>query len=154
MGTLKEFRQRAERLNSERLITEIFRIIRSLEKEFVEKNKEQLYENRTDIFGKAIGFYSAATEDITGGEKKAGDPFNLRDTGNFYDGMYLKIENKVVSIYSTDPKTEMLLTAHENEFSTFLSGEIFGLTDKNLREVIEESILPLFVSAVRSGLLI
>lgn len=152
MATLLELQRAANQLNKRAIVDAIFTTVKEVENEIIEKNREQLSNDKTDIYEKAIGYYSRATEKITGGRKKAGTPFTLYDTGDFYRGFYLRIQNNVASVYSRDSKTKSLVDAHKDQFSTFLSGEFFGLTDENLREVIEKSILPLFISAIRGKL--
>lgn len=149
MGTLLELQKAANQLNKNAIVDAIFNTIKSIQKDIIDKNKEQLNKDKEDIYEKAIGYYSATTEILSGGRKRRGTPFTLNNKGDFQDGFYLRIQNNIASVYSRDSKTEMLLSSHLNKYSTFLSGEFFGLTDENLRDVIEESILPLFISAIR-----
>jgi len=153
MATLLRQLQAAQRVNKPSLIAEIVTVIRSLEKTFVDKNKEQLEKDSTDIHGRALGFYSQATEYITtnmallGGVnniKRAGDPYTGVDTGDWFEGFYMKVENGTLFFGSDDEKNDEILRGDH-----WLTTEFFGLTDENLREVIEKSILPLFIKVIR-----
>lgn len=156
MATLKQQLQKATILNRNFVIAEMFRIIRELERVFVEKNVNQINVDSTDIYGEALGFYSRATEYITtnqallGGDKEikyAGDPYTGKDTGDWLDGYYMKLENGVLRFGSTDPKNDAIVAGEH-----WLTTQFFGLTDENLREVIEQSILPFFITAMRKQL--
>ena len=110
-------------------------------------NKEQLFTFSSDIFGKPIGFYSKRTEEITGGRKKQGQPFNLVETGDFFKGFFAKVKGQEVLFGSTDSKTMLILTN-----PSLFSNSIFGLTDSSLEEVIEETIKPFYMRTIRRKL--
>lgn len=123
----------------------LFQKIKEIEKDLTRLNKRQLFEKSSDIFGNPIGYYSFATEVISKGKKKAGDPFDLFDTGDFFKGFFIKIDNGNVSFGSSDPKTPLI-------FQNLLSTDIFGLTDSNLNKVIQEKLLPLYLKEIRKVL--
>ena len=56
--------------------------------QFVEWVQSQLQAGQ-DGNGNPMGFYSRATEIITQGRKQEGDPYNLFDTGAFYNSMFV-----------------------------------------------------------------
>lgn len=141
MATLNQFLQKSKSLNEKTIRRDIFKFIRTIEKEFIDKNKEQIFEDSTDIFEQSLGFYSKATELISGGRKKAGEPYDGRDTGDWLDGWYMQVVANVVSFRSSDPKNGAILQG-EHWFTT----EFFGLTDKNLNGIIEKSILPFLIN--------
>lgn len=140
MATLLQQKAKAKNLTTRNQIDLIFRIIRQFESDFLDLNKKQLRQDSSDIEGDPIGFYSYATEVITQGRKRAGEPFNAFETGDFFRGFYLDIVGDSFRIFSTDPKTHLILDS-EN----WLSDQIFGLTDKNLKEVITKGLLPFFI---------
>ncbi len=80
-----------------------------------------------DLEGKILGYYSKATEILSGGRKKQGDKYNLLDTGAFRNETYLltteKSKDLVFDFDSSDSKTSELLTK--------ISPNIFGLQQKN-----------------------
>jgi len=158
MATLQQQAARAKTLNKNALVVEIVNVIRKLENKFVETNISQIYEDSTDIFGNALGFYSEATEYITlnrallgqeGEIKRAGEPYTGRDTGNWFEGFYMKVENGTLYFGSDDPKNAEIVRGEH-----WLTTEFFGLTDDNLKGVIEQSILPFFISILRQKLAI
>jgi len=110
----------------------------------LDKNKEQLQKDSKDIFGQPIGFYSKATEVLSKGRKKKGEPYLGYETGDFFKGFYMQEVAGVLRFGSTDPKTAKILSS-EN----WLSDELFGLSDENLKEVIENRLLPFFMEHCR-----
>lgn len=147
MATLQKQLDLAKKATPNDLKNELFQFIKSIEKELIAKNQEQLREDSSDIFGSAIGFYSAATEAITKGAKKQGEPFDAYDTGDLFKGMYMQEVSGVVRILSRSPHF-----AEIQKSESWLSTEIFGLTDDNLREVIANKLLPFFIENSRKKL--
>jgi hypothetical protein len=145
MATLQEQLTKAKRLQPNKLQNDLFKFIRSIEKELLDRNKKQLQENSKDIFGKPIGFYSQATEIITGGRKAKGQPFDAFETGDFFKGFYMQEVSGVLRFGSTDPKTHDILKS-EN----WLSDELFGLSDEDLKEVVFSRLLPFFIENFRN----
>jgi len=137
MATLYEQLQKAKKLKPENIKRDLSKFIRSIEKQIIDKNKEQIEVDSKDIYGNAIGFYSYATELISGGAKKQGDPFTGKDTGDWFDGFYMQEVSGVIRLGSTDPKTNEILSSEH-----WLSDDLFGLSDENLSKIIEENILP------------
>lgn len=122
----------------------MFKYIKSIEKELIQIQKDRIFNESKDIFGNDLGFYSYATEVITKGRKKAGEPFTGFDTGDFFKGFNSFVSNEQFSFSSTDKKTSTILNS-EN----WLSDEIFGLTDKELNKVIAEKLLPYFIKNIK-----
>lgn len=147
MATLQEQLSKAKRIQPNRLQNDLFKFIRSIEKELLDKNKNQIQENSQDIFGNPIGFYSQATEVISKGKKKKGEPFSGVDTGDFFKGFYMQEVSGVLRFSSTDPKTNKILNSNN-----WLSNELFGLSDENLKEIIEQRLLPFFVNNIKEKL--
>ncbi len=135
MATLIEALENAKKLNQLRSL--LITYIRKTEVNWITANKEQLFQASSDIFGNPIGYYSKATEEISGGQKREGEPFTSVDTGNFFKGFYIKVDNNKIMFGSTDSKTDEILKSKH-----WLSHELFGLTDENLAEIIENNILP------------
>lgn len=110
-------------------------------------NRDQLFKNSEDIFGNAIGFYSPATQIITGGRKKAGDPYTMFDTGDFIRQLFARVKNEEIVFGSDDSKVDKILGNRR-----LLSKSLFGLTDKNLRNIISREIRPLYLKFIRKEL--
>lgn len=122
----------------------MFKYIRSIEKEFLEAEKKRISEDSKDIYGNPLGFYSQATELISGGKKKAGDPFTGIDTGDWFKGFFMQEVSGVLRFGSKDPKTNDILKS-----DNWLSDEVFGLSDDELNNIINEKLLPFFIDNVR-----
>ena len=144
MANFQEQIEKAKQLKPEKISKELFKFIRSIEKKILDKNKEQIYENSQDIHGQAIGFYSYATEQITKGRKKKGEPFDGKDTGDFFNKMYMQEVSGVVRFGSKSPHYADILKS-----KSWLSKDILGLTDKNLKELIQTELLPFIITHYR-----
>jgi hypothetical protein len=123
---------------------DLFKFIKRIEKNLVDRNIHQIKIESKDINGNAIGFYSYATEMISNGEKKQGDPFTGEDTGDWMKGFFVEVNGDAFRIFSKDPKTHLILDSDD-----WLSDDLFGLTNKDLKEVIRQNILPFFIKNVR-----
>lgn len=147
MATLQEQLAKSRKIQPKSLENDLFKFIKSIKKELLDKNKEQIREDSKDVFGKPIGFYSEATDLITGGKKKKGDPFTGFETGDFFKGFYMQEVSGVLRFGSTDPKTQIILNSNY-----WLSDELFGLSDEDLKEVIQKRLLPFFLQNIRNKL--
>lgn len=145
MATLLEQQTKAKKLTPKRIEADLFKFIRSIEKEFIELNKSQIRDDSQDIFGNPIGYYSFFTDHLTNGRKKAGKPFTGVDTGDWFKGFYMQEVSGVLRFYSKDPKTSLILSSDD-----WLSNELFGLTDKNLKGVIASRLLPFILRNTRN----
>lgn len=144
MPTLAEKLQKAKKITPTRLKNDLFKYIRSIEKDILEREQNRISEESKDVNGNPLGFYSKATELITGGRKKAGDPFTGIDTGDWFKGFYMQEVSGVLRFGSKDPKTNDILKSDH-----WLSDEIFGLSDEDLKAVISEKLLPFFIDNAR-----
>lgn len=147
MGTFHQQLDRSKDLTAEIIAKELFDFIKTLSDYMVELNKNQINIDSQDIYGKAIGFYSKATELLTNGAKGAGEPFTGKDTGSFLDKFYVTVLDDVFFFGSTDPKTDDILSS-----PNWLSSSLFGLTEENLNELIETKILPFVLDYNRKKL--
>ena len=144
MANFQQQIEKAKQLKPEKISKELFKFIRSIEKKILDKNKEQIYENSQDIHGQAIGFYSYATEQITKGRKKKGDPFDGKDTGDFFNKMYMQEVSGVVRFGSKSPHYADILKS-----KSWLSKDILGLTDESLYQLIETELKPFIITHYR-----
>lgn len=136
MDIFKEHLIKAKQLNEQAISKALFDFIRSVGAELVKLNRNQLNKDSEDVFGEAIGFYSFASFKIYG---KSG-PFDMEDTGEFLDSLYVKVQNGILFFGSSDPKTEDILSN-----PNLLSKDLFGLTDQNLNQFIEDMVLPFII---------
>jgi hypothetical protein len=74
--------------------------------------------------------YSFLTEWITRGRKQEGDPYTLKDTGEFYDSMVIKVYSSEIDI-DADP-----IKPDANLFEKY-GDDIIGLTDQNKDRLIQ-----------------
>lgn len=146
MQRLLEIVENAKRLTPQKVRKDLFDFIKTLENELAQYNKSQLYADSQDVEGKAIGTYSKATEVITKGRKKEGQPFDLFETGDFLDGLFAKVQSDHIFFDTKDSKKKEVL-------KNLLSEDIFGLTEDNLNKVIKEKIAPYFIDYFRKELL-
>lgn len=147
MATLQQQLKKAKEIQPNKLKDDLFKFIRSIEGEFLERNKSQLKDKSKDIFGNPIGFYSEATDIITGGRKAKGQPFDAFETGDFFKGFYMQEVSGVLRFGSKDEKTQMILKS-----DNWLSDQLFGLSDNDLKEVIEKRLLPFLIDNSRKKL--
>lgn len=120
--------------------------MKQIQKDILDLNKEQLSKG-LDVNNRTIGFYSYATQRITQGRKKAGTKFTAQDTGDFFKGFYIELFEEGFRIFSKDPKTHLILDSEHWD-----SDQLFGLTDKDLKGVIESKLLPFFIKNNREML--
>ncbi|HPJ65953.1 MAG TPA: hypothetical protein PK243_10560 [Flexilinea sp.] len=137
MATFKEAQERAEALTPEKISNDFFQFVRSLEPYLAQLNKAAIFIDSEDIFGDPIGFYSRATEVISQGRKREGQPFNLFETGDFLDGFFAEVKDETITFGTTDSKKEKV---EENT----LSNDLYGLRDEDLKKVIDEKLSPFF----------
>ena len=134
---MQQHLERSKRLSEKTLTDELFKFIDSVGKKLVNYNVNQLHVDSRDINGKPIGFYSYATEVISGGRKKQGEPFDASDTGDFLNSFYIEIKNNIVYFGAKDAKVKLILTS-----DNWLSDKLFGITEENLRQFIKSDVLP------------
>jgi uncharacterized protein (UPF0335 family) len=137
MATFNQQLERSKSITSEIIARDLFLFIKTVSEYMVELNKKQINQDSQDIYGKAIGFYSKATDILTNGEKEWGTPFTGKDTGKWLDSWYVTVLDNIFFFGSTDPKTDDILSSKH-----WLSHSLFGLTSENLKDVIDTKILP------------
>lgn len=145
MATFQQQLAKARKLKPKKLEIDLFKFIKSIEKDLIDIQKKRISEESKDIFGNPIGFYSYWTEVASNGKKKQGQPFTGDDTGAWMRGFYMQEVSGVLRFSSKDPKNQDILNSQH-----WLSDELFGLTDKELKEVITKRLLPFFITNVRN----
>lgn len=91
---------------------------------------DQLLKRGVDANEEVIGYYSQLTESISNGRKKFNTHYTLKDTGEFFASMFIKVL-KDSFVMDADGKK-----GKDNLFEKY-GDEIIGLTDENLQKVIE-----------------
>lgn len=145
MATFQEQLKRSKKINEKKLSKDLFKFIRSIRQEIVKLNVDQINKESKDIFGNPVGFYSYWTEVITNGRKKQGEPFDGKETGKWFKSFYVDIQGDAFRIFATDPKTHIILDS-----DYWLSDDLFGLSDKDLKELCTKRIAPFMLKNIRN----
>ncbi len=135
--TIHELRNRAENLTPTRIKKDLQNFIKAIKEELIAYNVATLHEKSKDTNNKPIGVYSYATEIITKGRKKQGEPYNLLESGKFLNSIFVKIGSENIFFSNNDPKRRKVL-AH------LWSDDIFGLREEDLDKVIKTKLIPYF----------
>lgn len=140
MNIFEEKALKFEKLENE--INEISKIIfQKFEKDIIEYNLWQLNELGVDSDGDRL---EPKYADFTVRYKKRmGQTYEhvtLRDRGDFQNAFFVRYENEGFSLYSTDGKTEKLVSKYGKN--------IFGLMTENIFELIE-IFLPEFIIEIK-----
>ncbi len=117
-----------------------FQIYQSAEFEFLvvslitEGQPTSQLENRKGSKGEPLGFYSLFTEIETGGRKKEGEPYDLKESGVYYDSHELdsRLGGFKIVANSTKQGEDFLVELNIPE------EEAQNLTDENLEIIIQE----------------
>ena len=102
------------------------------------QNRLELY--GTDIDGNVIGYYSPVTEILSGGEKQAGKPYNLKDTGYFYDSFKIHVFSDYIVIDADGLK--------DNVDWSDPSEKVLGLAEYQF-EILNLYLIPQLIKLVR-----
>lgn len=127
--TIFEFANLVKNLNIDKLVDEV---IEQNIPELLDLNTGQLSVGKNSE-GQKVGEYStdlyADFKKAIGSQAPSGD-VDLKVSGDFFEGFKALIKPKVIEIFSDDEKAEGL----EERYGS----EIYGLTDENLDEWIEQ----------------
>ena len=135
-----EFAENINRYSVDKLVDDIQIAIEKNAK-VLELQKNQWQEGK-DSNGNLLGLYSYATEILSGGRKKKGEPFDLYDTGDFYKKTNLFGEQKnndITFFFDSDGTNAGKLLERLGE-------RIFGLQQKNIditTEIVQETMCDL-----------
>lgn len=146
MANFLTAQKKAIKLTPRKISSDLFNFIRTLERELALYNRANLNLDSQDIFGKPIGFYSKATELITNGRKKAGEPFDLLESNKFLPSIFAKVERESVFFNAKDSKKQEVL-------KNLLTQDIFGLQDEDLNRVIKDKLSPFLLKYFKKNLL-
>lgn len=139
MGTIKGMLRKFEALDTDKLAEEAMSVT---EPEFVELNQQQMYSgvrsDETPIFPP----YAKLTVEIKTAKGQPTDRVTLKDTGDFYSGMFLRVNGNGLTEDSTDPKSLELQDKYGQK--------IFGLGGSYKQEYISEFLRPVFIGGIKS----
>ena len=91
--------------------------------------QDQLKDEGVNSQNEIIGLYSFQTEIMSDGKKRAGDPYDLEDTGQFFRSMFVRVLTDAI-IFEAD--SEKMID------QLWWNNNILNLTDENLNKFIEE----------------
>ena len=151
--------KKAQSLKESKIRTDLFKFIKSIEKVFIDLNIDQIEEHK-NTQGKTLknkikkfssGLYSESTAEFAKIDgvttpKKAGEPYNFLWTGDFLKSFDLFTKNGNVTILSTGTGS-----GDKSEFFNGFS-DMFGLTDENLKKVIDKDLLPFLINYYQKNL--
>lgn len=113
-------------------------------REFVDKQRDQLFSGINAEGDQITPGYSPRTVAI---KKKKGQPTDrvtLRDTGEFYAGIFLEPREDIYVVDSADEKTGSLVKKYGED--------ILGLDPDNQDKYVEENLDPVFMDRVHKSL--
>lgn len=141
--TLKELRNRAKKLDLNEIAS---KVIATHKAELIDFNTSQLQRGVDSKDSKLSDYESEVYYEFKAsqGLATAGRTYNFFVTGSFYEGFVVKESGNDFRIDSTDEKRGFLVSIS--------SEDIFGLTDENLDEYIQEYFLPDFEKEFRRQL--
>jgi hypothetical protein len=104
-----------------------------IKRKIIELNTERQFgDEGVNALGRIIGVYSYATEFMSNGRKRAGEPFNLNDTGAFWASFNVKVfQGHIIIDADGDKGDEDIIQKY--------GIDILGLTDENLQILIEDA---------------
>ena len=120
--------QKASLISHEEAWVEAFTDKNNIKQRIIELiEQDQLYEQGIDGNNSIIGYYSPATEVISGGKKKAGEHYTLFNIGDFYKSVLIQVF-----------ATELIVSGNSRKFENkvWFRDEILKLTDDNLVIII------------------
>ena len=147
MEALLRIANNAKKLNEIRILVKIYRT-KSVSDFIVELNRtNQLFREGEYTNETVVGVYSVVTEEFYNPNKKAGDPYDFFDTGDFFNSFEVLAESDgSFTIQANDLKDNgVKLTEKYND------GELLGLSVPNTTKLVE-TILPFFIRETKKAL--
>jgi len=164
MANFLDHQKRAKLLTTQKVSSDLFKFIKSIENEIFDLNINQLQKAENSegeplintvktASGKPkyTGVYSQLTADIASSEspvleKKAGELYNFGYTGDFFN-FEMSLFNDRVELFSTGTGS--------GEKKEFFDGykSLYGLTPKSLIKIIEERLKPFLINYYTKSIL-
>lgn len=113
-------------------------------KDFTDKQREQLFAGINADGENIKPEYAPRTVAIKNKKGQPTDRVTLRDTGEFYAGIFLEPREDIYVIDSADEKTDALVKKYGEE--------IFDLATKNKDKYVEENLEQVFMDRVHKSL--
>ena len=103
----------------------------------------------SDYKGRVIGFYKKSTEELSGGRKIAGEPYDLKNTGDFWEKTFIVAiikGNDIEFLYDSSGIYKKKLFETIQEHGELINPEdIFGLFEPFKNKMIE-FLEPIFIN--------
>lgn len=129
--TIAGLYERFERLNTDDVIEQA---LTETSEQRADLNAEQMFTGVESTGDEINPAYAFSTVQIKRQKGQPSDRVTLRDTGDFYRGVYSRVEGDEVVISSTDSKTGKLVEKY--------GPDIFGLNSTFKREYLGQSLGP------------
>jgi hypothetical protein len=124
--------KRAKDLNQRLAWFDIFRFDTNFKNQILNEVREQLNQGKNSE-GQVVGFYSYATELITGGRKQQGDNYNFQDTGDFFSSLYIAYTPDTMTVDGDGKKDdEDIIVKYSKD------GDLLGISPDNWDWFIEQ----------------
>ena len=141
MNALKNIAKNIQSLDEKKILFTVYKSKR-VSNFIIDLNRiGQLFNQGIDTKGKVIGRYSIVTETVYNQNKKAGTPYTLKDTGEFYATFKIKVNSNADFVISANT------IKGEDDLLNY-SNDLLGLTKPSLNELIKE-ILPFVIRETR-----
>lgn len=127
-----------------KIMLAIFKHLKENSEDILWMNRKQLFVDSIGSDSKELGFYSNSEANQISGID--GMPFTMVDTGLFKEGMRIDFYYRHISIRSEYHTYEMI------QDGPFRTEEFFGLTDENLKQLIDIYVKPFVVEWMKSNL--
>lgn len=145
--TIREMKRRFIKAEKS-LDSDIEVIIKLLEQQIIDLNREDQLFQGIGKDGNIIGVYSRATEEMTQGvqgvgfPKRAGEPFNFYNTGSMFKNFHIDYKQSRLSIFTSSESFEKVKEKYGSE-------NVLGLTIENTEKLNFKMIRPLLVDFIK-----
>ena len=147
MATILQFQQKLRKIADEKYLEQLaLEQLKKFENDLVKLNKERL-SGGEDLDGNILGVYKKSTQEFARTsepsprqDKIAGTNYNFEWTGGLFDGMYLRVNNDYLQLFSKDQKTPLLITKYK---------DLFGLQPEQLAKLVRETVYPEIMKQIR-----
>lgn len=129
--TLHEMQRKLNRFDIRR---EVQDVIISTEKDITDLNRRQMFAGIRSSGTEIKPAYAPYTVLVKDQKGQPSDRVTLKDTGDFYDSMFVDVNSATFDIDASDPKTDALVKKY--------GVRIFGLTKESRGEYVNYSFFP------------
>jgi len=117
--------KRAKDLSQKLAWFDTFKFDTAFKNMILDKVRTQL-EHGKNSEGVIVGYYTWATEEITQGRKKQGDPYNFQDTGYFFESLYITYTPESMTVDGDGKKLDQDIIIYYSD-----DGDLLGVSPEN-----------------------